>query len=127
MDLTPEELALLEKMHLNLDDLLKPKATRAKADSKAPKTIDLSVHSGIIKTVCKCCLTTSERYVDFIKRTDSEGYFPRTVQIPTHAVTRTHTLITTSCPYCKDDSLQVLGKVELMKMVMNLRKHIIER
>jgi hypothetical protein len=122
MELTKEEIELMEKM--GLMKLLKPhKRSKLKVD-KAPKTIDLSQHSGIVKTVCNCCLTVNERYIDYIRRDDSAGYHIKTVSEPTHPVTRTHTVEVTSCSHCADENLQNLNRNELCRMIINLRRHI---
>lgn len=123
-DLSAEEQALLSSLGLksqeDVNALFKP--TRGK--NEPPPLIDLTKASGSVKRICLTCGNTVIEYVDYVKRSDTTGYAVKTVQIPTHEVTREHIYHTFSCPKCKDEELSNLDRNELVQLVINLRNHV---
>lgn len=124
MEFTAEEIALLAKVGLSetdLKNLIKPSA-KSQKPKVAAITIDLSTRSGKKHLICMCCGTTSVEYIDFVKRADSEGFVPKTVKTPSHAVTEEFTYNVKRCDNCSDEALENRTNKELIKMIKNLRR-----
>jgi hypothetical protein len=122
-DLNKEEQALLAKLGFTenkIKNLLKPHRTKKDV---VPLT-NLVGTSGIIVMKCVCCGKTTESFVDYVKRTDTEGFTIKVVSAPSNAPTRQHDSIVYSCPNCADGELESFSKIDLATMVINLRKEL---
>lgn len=121
LNLTDEDKALLEKLGLTNLFKKKPRARVEKGKAKVHHTIDLTQHSGRVRIDCVACNTISEKYINYFKRVDTEGYYAVYVKVPAHPVTREHSYKVNSCEMCSEANLTNLNKKQLIEIINNLR------
>ena len=119
MEISKEELALLEKIGVSLDTVMK--IAKKKVNKNEVPENDLSSISGEMILSCACCGETDKYYVDYLKRKDAPGFVLKRVDVPSGEVSRQHHSVVFSCSNCANDQLGEFEPEDLVAMILNLR------
>jgi hypothetical protein len=125
MELSAEELALLARCGIKVDENNVPVGTVVKEKKVVEhKTTDLRQYSAKVIIKCACCLTTEIYWADYVKRYGEAGYALTRVKEPSKDVKRSHYSVVYTCEHCKDEHLMEFDKSSLTGMVKALRGEI---